>query len=196
MNKPEKMRPAVFLDRDGTLNEDIGYPADIRQVHIYPAAFEAVRRLKQAGFAAVVVTHQSGVGRGYFGQAEIDELHRRFADAFAANEAPLDGIYSCPHGPDDADCECAKPRPGLGLRAAREQGLDLGSSFMVGDKAGDVLFGRALGAAPVLVLTGYGRAAAADLAARGLAPAHTAAGVLEAADWILERGRPHGHGPV
>lgn len=186
----------MLLDRDGTLNEDTGYPADIRQVHIYPAAFEAVRRLKRAGYAAVVVTHQSGVGRGYFSRAEIDDLHRRFAGAFAANGAPLDGIYSCPHGPDDAPCECAKPRPGLGLRAARELGLDLGSSFMVGDKAVDILFGRALGAAPVLVLTGYGRAAAADLAARGLAPAHTAPGILEAADWILEEGRPHGHGPV
>jgi D-glycero-D-manno-heptose 1,7-bisphosphate phosphatase len=189
-------RPAVFLDRDGTLNEDTGYPADIRQVHIYPAAFEAVRRLKRAGFAAVVITHQSGVARGYFSPAEIDELHRHFAEAFAANGAALDGIYSCPHGPDDGVCECAKPRPGLGLRAAREIGLDPASSFMVGDKAVDVLFGRALGASPVLVLTGYGRAAASELAARGLAPDHTAAGVLEAADWILERGRPHGHGPV
>ncbi len=189
-------RPAVFLDRDGTLNEDTGYPADFRQVHIYPAAFEAVRRLRQAGFAAIVVTHQSGVGRGYFDRAAVDELHRRFAAAFAGQGAPLDAIYSCPHGPDDGDCECAKPRPGLGLRAAAELGLDLASSFMVGDKAADVLFGRALGAAPVLVLTGYGRAAAADLAARGLAPAHTAAGVLEAAQWILERGRRRGHGPV
>jgi D-glycero-D-manno-heptose 1,7-bisphosphate phosphatase len=196
MNKSGKTRPAVFLDRDGTLNADTGYPADFRQVHIYPDAFEAVRRLKRAGFAAVVVTHQSGVGRGYFSQQEIDELHRRFAAAFAENGAPLDGIYACPHGPDDGDCECAKPRPGLGLRAARELGLDLASSYMVGDKTVDVLFGRALGAAPVLVLTGYGRAAAADLAGLGVAPAHTAPGVLEAADWILERGGRRGHGPV
>jgi D-glycero-D-manno-heptose 1,7-bisphosphate phosphatase len=191
-------RRAVFLDRDGTLNEDTGYPADFGQIHIYPAAFEAVRLLKQAGFAAVVVTHQSGVGRGYFDEAELEALHRRFADAFARRGARLDAIYSCPHAPDVSgrDCACAKPRPGLGLRAARELGLDLGASFMVGDKPVDIQFGRAIGAAPVLVFTGYGRAAAAELAARGLRPAHTAAGILEAASWILAQGRPAGHGPV
>jgi len=196
MNKSGKMRPAVFLDRDGTLNEDTGYPADFRQVHIYPAAFEAVRLLKRAGFAAVVVTHQSGVGRGYFAAAELDVLHRRFAEEFARRDAPLDGIYACLHGPDEGPCACAKPQPGLGLRAARELGLDLGSSFMVGDKTVDVLFGRAIGAVPVLVLTGYGRAAAAALAAGGIRPAHTAPGILEAAAWILEQGRSTGHGPV
>lgn len=191
-------RRAVFLDRDGTLNEDTGYPADFRQVHIYPAAFEAVRALRQAGFAAIVVTHQSGLGRGYFDAAEIEDLHRRFAGEFARRGAALDGLYSCPHAPDAAEpaCECAKPRPGLGLQAARELGLDLGSSFMVGDKTDDVLFGLAIGAAPVLVLTGYGRRAAADLAARGVRPAHTAPDVLAAASWIIAQGRPAGHGPV
>jgi D-glycero-D-manno-heptose 1,7-bisphosphate phosphatase len=193
-----KMRRAVFLDRDGTLNEDTGYPADFRQVHIYPEAFEAVRRLKKAGFAAVVITHQSGLGRGYFDAAELDVLHRRFEDEFARRGARLDGIYSCPHAPDGPghDCPCAKPRPGLALRAAGELGLDLAASFMVGDKPDDVLFGLNIGAVPVLVLTGYGRSAAAALAARGLRPAHTAPGVLEAASWILAQGRPNGHGPV
>jgi D-glycero-D-manno-heptose 1,7-bisphosphate phosphatase len=189
-------RRAVFLDRDGTLNEDTGYPAGFGQVHIYPAAFEAVRRLKDAGFAAVVVTHQSGLGRGYFDAAELAELHRRFAEEFARRGAPLDGVYVCPHGPDDGACSCAKPAPGLGLRAAAELGLDLGASFMVGDKAVDVLFGRNIGAAPVLVQTGYGRAASAELAARGVAPAYTAADILDAAAWILEQGRGSAHGPV
>ena len=193
-----KTRRAVFLDRDGTLNEDTGYPADFGQVHIYPAAFEAVRLLKQAGFAAVVVTHQSGVGRGYFDAAELEALHRRFAQEFARRGARLDAIYSCPHAPDVSGqaCSCAKPLPGLGIQAARELGLDLGASFMVGDKPVDIQFGRAIGAAPVLVLTGYGRAAAAGLAALGVRPAHTAAGILEAASWILAQGRPAGHGPV
>jgi D-glycero-D-manno-heptose 1,7-bisphosphate phosphatase len=193
-----KTRRAVFLDRDGTLNEDTGYPSDFRQVHVYPAAFEAVRRLKRAGFAAVVVTHQAGLGRGYFDAAEIDELHRRFAAEFAGRGAALDAIYSCPHaglGPEP-ECACAKPLPGLGLRAARALGLDLAGSFMVGDKPVDVRFGLAIGAVPVLVLTGYGRSAAAALAAAGIRPAHTAAGILEAASWILEQGRPDGHGQV
>jgi D-glycero-D-manno-heptose 1,7-bisphosphate phosphatase len=190
------LRPAVFLDRDGTLNEDTGYPADFRQVHIYPGAYEAVRLLRQAGFATVVVTHQSGVGRGYFDPSALEELHRRFAAAFARQGAPLDGIYACPHGPDDGPCDCAKPRPGLGVRAARELGLDLRASYMIGDKAADVLFGRAIGAASVLVLTGYGRAAVSELAASGVRPAHTAPGILDAAAWILEQERPNRHGPV
>jgi D,D-heptose 1,7-bisphosphate phosphatase len=192
-------RQAVFLDRDGTLNEDTGYPADIHQVHIYPAAFEAVRLLRRAGFATVVVTHQSGVGRGYFDSRDLDELHARFLEEFARRGARLDGLYSCPHAPEgtNADrCSCAKPRAGLGLLAASELGLDLGSSYMVGDKPDDVLFGLAFGAAPVLVLTGYGRASAAALAARGLRPAHIASGILEAARWILDQGRPPGHDPL
>src|SRR5512139_2605202 len=160
-------RRAVFLDRDGTLNEDTGYPADFRQVHIYPGAFEAVRRLGRAGFATVVVTHQSGVGRGYFDASEIESLHARFLEEFARRGAALDGLYSCPHAPaapPEAGCSCAKPLPGLGLRAADELGLDLAGSFMVGDKVDDVLFGLNLGAVPLLVLTGYGRAARAALA--------------------------------
>jgi D-glycero-D-manno-heptose 1,7-bisphosphate phosphatase len=192
-------RRAVFLDRDGTLNEDTGYPADFRQVHIYPEAFEAVRRLGRAGFATVVVTHHSGLGRGYFDQRDLDSLHARFLAEFSRRGAPLDALYTCPHGPGTASgdgCSCAKPRPGLGLQAAAELGLDLAGSYMVGDKVDDVLFGLNIGAAPVLVLTGYGRAARAGLAARGIRPAHTAAGVLEAAIWILEHGRGPAHGPV
>ncbi len=192
-------RRAVFLDRDGTLNEDTGYPADFRQVHIYPAAFAAVRLLKQAGFAAVVVTHQSGLARGYFDAAELEELHDRFREEFARRGAPLDAIYSCPHAPDGmgrAVCPCAKPLPGLGIRAAADLGLDLGASFMVGDKPDDVLFGLNIGARPILVLTGYGRASSAALAARGIRPAHEAVGVIEAASWILEQERPSSHGPV
>lgn len=192
-------RQAVFLDRDGTLNEDTGYPADFRQVHIYPEAYEAVRRLGRAGFATVVVTHQSGIGRGYFDAADLDRLHARFLEEFARRGAPLDALYSCPHDPDDpsgAACPCAKPRPGLGLRAARDHGLDLGASYMIGDKPADVLFGLNVGAVPVLVLTGYGRRAQAALSALGVRPAHTAAGVLEAAAWILGREGRSDHGPV
>ncbi|HMA54456.1 MAG TPA: HAD-IIIA family hydrolase, partial [Acidobacteriota bacterium] len=154
--------------------------------------------LKQAGFAAVVVTHQSGIGRGYFDAAELDALHRHFEEEFVRRGARLDAIYSCPHAPDISGeaCSCAKPQPGLGIRAARELGLDLKASFMVGDKPVDVEFGLAIGAVPVLVLTGYGRTAAAELDARGVRPTHTAAGILEAASWILAQGRPTGHGPV
>ncbi|MCK7489672.1 MAG: HAD-IIIA family hydrolase [Anaerotruncus sp.] len=93
-------RRAVFLDRDGTLNEDTGYPSDFRQIHIYPDAFEAVRRLRRAGFVPVVVTHQSGVGRGYFDAQDLAALHARFLEEFAGHDAPLEGIYACLHAPE------------------------------------------------------------------------------------------------
>jgi D-glycero-D-manno-heptose 1,7-bisphosphate phosphatase len=189
---------AVFLDRDGTLSEDVGYLGDFRQVHIYGGAFEAVRRLRVAGFAAVVVTNQSGIGRGYFDEEDLRALHGRFLETFARRGAALDGLYHCPHVPGPSagsQCACAKPRPGLAIRAAGELGLKLRDSYMIGDKAEDILFGLNIGAVPILVLTGYGRKSRRDLAARGIRPAHVAAGVLEAATWILEHGRPAGHDP-
>jgi len=194
-----KTRRAVFLDRDGTLSEDVGYPGEFRQVHIYPGAFEAVRLLRGAGFAAVVITNQSGVGRGYFDEEDLRALHARFLETFARRGAPLDGLYHCPHVPGPSvgpECSCGKPRPGLAIQAARELDLKLRECYMIGDKIEDILFALNIGAVPVLVLTGYGRASRRDLAARGVRPAHVAVGVLEAATWILERGRPAGHDPL
>ena len=117
-------RRAVFLDRDGTLSRDVGYPGDWSQVHIYPFAFEAVRRIRRAGLAPVVISNQSGVGRGFFSEDDLRALHREFAAAFENRRARLDGIFHCPHfspavpAADESDCACRKPRPELGLRAA------------------------------------------------------------------------------
>lgn len=156
-------QPAVFLDRDGTLIADTGYPSRFDQILIPPESPAAVRRLNEAGFRVVVVTNQSGIGRGYFTEEQLAEIHRRLASFFAAEGARLDAFYFCPHynlSPNPRyreACACRKPLPGLGLKAAAELGLDLGRSYMVGDKEDDIRFGRALGAVPVLVLTGYGR---------------------------------------
>ncbi len=192
-----KKRRAVFLDRDGTLNRDVGYPAYFGQIHLYPSSVESVRKINHAGLAAVVVTHQSGVGRGYFSEDELLALHREFTRRFAENGARIDRMYYCPHDRLSLteayrrDCDCAKPRPGLGLLAAAELGLDLPGSYMVGDKTADVLFGRNIGATPVLLLTGYGKEARKELESRGLPPDHIAADVGEAVAWILdqEKGR-------
>ncbi len=190
-----KTQPAVFFDRDGTLNEDTGYPAHISQVHIYPCAFEAVRKARSAGFATVVISSQSGVGRGFFTEAAVAALHGAYTAIFGSAGAGLDAIYYCPHFtplPSSASapgCDCAKPGPGLAFKAAAELGLDLKRSYMIGDKADDIDFGRRIGAVPVLVLTGYGPAASRELAVRGLPPAYAAETVLEAVDWILERER-------
>ncbi len=189
-----KTKKAVFIDRDGTINEDTGYPGNIRQVHVYPYAIESVRRIREAGFAVVVVTCQSGIGRGFFTEDAAAAIHGELAARFEAAGARLDGIYSCPHlapgpGAADAPCDCAKPAPGLGLRAASDLGLDLSGSYMIGDKVDDVLFALNIGASPVLVLTGYGKKSLKDLARRGIDPAHVAPTLREAADWILDRGR-------
>lgn len=190
-------RQAVFIDRDGTLNEDVGYPGRPDQVRIFEASFEAVRRLNQAGFAVVVITNQSGVGRGYFSEEDVETVHRAMAESMAARGARLDAFYYCPHhvGSNDPayalDCDCRKPRPGMGRRAAADLGLDPAASYMVGDKVEDIEFGTALGATPILVLTGYGEQSRRRLSEPGRAPAFVAADILAAVDWILEReGRP------
>jgi D-glycero-D-manno-heptose 1,7-bisphosphate phosphatase len=183
------------LDRDGTLSRDIGYPAHWSQVHIYPFAFEAVRKMRNAGLAPVVVTSQSGIGRGYFSEEDLGALHREFAAAFEERHAKLDRFYHCPHfslsrpAGQDPDCSCGKPNPGLGLRAAAELRLDLRGSYMIGDKASDVLFGLNIGATPVLVLTGYGRRSLRDLERRNIRPAFVAETLAGAADWIARRER-------
>jgi D-glycero-D-manno-heptose 1,7-bisphosphate phosphatase len=189
-----KKKRVVFLDRDGTLNRDVGYPAHWSQVHIYPYAFDAVRTIRKSGLAAVVITNQSGVGRGFFSEDELAALHELFAAAFEKRGARLDGFFHCPHfsaGPvtAESDCSCRKPNPGLGVRAAAQLGLELEGSYMVGDKAADVLFGLNVGAVPVLVLTGYGPRSLRELEAAGIRPAHVAENVAAAADWISGRER-------
>lgn len=185
---------AVFLDRDGTLNDDVGYPGCYSRVPVFPFSFEAVRKINRAGLLTVVVTNQSGVGRGYFSEDDLREIHRRMAEEFASHGARLDGFYYCPHYPLSADpryrldCGCRKPNPEMGLRAALDFDIDLGASYMVGDKVEDMEFGRNIGAAPVLVLTGYGRESDKALRADGSLPAHVGATLLEAVDWILENG--------
>jgi len=184
-------RRAVFLDRDGTINADVGYPSRWDQIAIYPYAFEAVRRLKEAGFLIVVVTNQSGIGRGYLTEADLEDIHARLAAEFARRGVPLDAIYHCPHIDTPApaeggqDCSCRKPLPGMGRRAAAELDIDLSRSFMVGDKADDVLFGMNIGATSILVRTGYGPAAEPKLASLGVRPAFVADDLGDAAEWIL-----------
>jgi len=186
-------RRAVFLDRDGTINVDVGYPRRWDEVRIYPYAFEAVRRLKEAGFLIIVVTNQSGIGRGFLTEADLAEIHRRMAGEFARRDVPLDAFYYCPHhaASDIAayaiECACRKPAPGMGLRAAADLDIDLGRSYMVGDKAEDVLFGAGLGATSILVRTGYGPSVESRLAALGAAPAYVADDLAAAAEWIASR---------
>ncbi|MBM3293129.1 MAG: HAD family hydrolase [Candidatus Aminicenantes bacterium] len=186
-------RPAVLLDRDGTINEDVGYPGRWSQIRIYPWSIPAVGRLNEAGFAVVIATNQSGVGRGIFTEDDLRRIHDRMTEAFFAGGARIDAIYYCPHyrlSTDPRyrrDCLCRKPGSAMGRQAAADLDLDLARSFMIGDKVEDVEFGRGLGATPVLVMTGYGAASRRRLEAAGPRPAAVAAHLGEAVDWIFSR---------
>lgn len=156
------LRPAVFLDRDGTLNDDVGYLASLSHLTLYPWAIDAVRLLNRAGYVVVVVTNQGGIGRGVIQADFIPVLHADMDRRFGAAGARVDGWYYCPHHPeavfDDlrVDCACRKPATGMALAAAKDLGIDLSRSWMVGDKWGDVQFGQRVGARSILVRTGWG----------------------------------------
>jgi D-glycero-D-manno-heptose 1,7-bisphosphate phosphatase len=184
---------AVFLDRDGTINKDVGYPGSYDSIEIYPFSFEAVRKLNKAGFITVVVTNQSGVGRGLIEEDALKDIHTKLQKAFEAQNARLDQIYYCPHYISSAfpeyrkDCSCRKPKPGMAQKAESELGIDPSRSYMIGDKTEDMLFGMTIKATPILLMTGYGRHALKELKDLGKKPAFVAENLLEAANWILER---------
>ena len=149
------LRPAVFLDRDGTICEEVGYLNHVSRLQIYPHTAGAIRRLNEAGVPAIVVTNQSGVSRGMFPESLVTEVHRKITEELAASGARLDGFYYCTHSKAD-ECKCRKPLPGLLERAACDHDIDLSRSFVVGDRYGDVELAHAAGGRGVLVLTGYG----------------------------------------
>ena len=156
-------RPAFFLDRDGTISHEVGYVNHVSRFELFPWTIGALRCLRQAGFLAVVVTNQSGVARGYFGEELVHEVHARLQAQLAEAGARLDGIYYCPHHPNEGqppyrqDCDCRKPKPGMLYRAAQELGIDFSRSVLVSDKYEDVAMAHGLGLRAALVLTGYGR---------------------------------------
>lgn len=151
--------PAVFVDRDGTLNDMVydethgtfDSPRRADQVRLRPGAAEFVRGVRAAGFLAVVVTNQPGLAKGTLTQADLDAVHGRLADLLGAGGAEWDALYICPHHPGVSACECRKPKPGMLLQAARDRGIDLARSWMVGDGLVDIGAGRAAGCRTILV---------------------------------------------
>lgn len=156
-------RPGVFLDRDGTINEEREYVHTVDRFVILPGVPEAIRRLNERGIPVLVVTNQSGIGRGLYREEEMHQLHRHLDRILAEAGARVDAYLFCPHHPTDAlppfrrECDCRKPAPGMLRDGARRLGLDLSRSFMVGDKQADVDAARRAGCRPILVRTGYGR---------------------------------------
>lgn len=186
--------PAVFVDRDGCLTEEVGYVNHVSRVRLLPRTTQAIRRLNQAGVAAIMVTNQSGIAKGYFTEEVLNAVNAEMVRQLAAGGARLDGLYVCTHHPDEgvppyrAACDCRKPRPGLLRRAAADLGLDLPASVVVGDKISDVTTARAVGAAGVLVLTGYGRGEWEHRRHLWVdKPDHVAEDLLDAVEWALAR---------
>lgn len=190
-------RPAVFIDRDGTLTEEVGYVNHPSRLKLLPRSAGAVRRLNEAGIAAVMVTNQAGVARGYFSEDVMEAVHQRLVEQLKDAGAYLDGLYVCPHHPTEgappfrADCDCRKPKPGLILRAADDLDLDLGRSSMVGDKASDLVAAKRVGARSILVLSGYGLGEWEYRRAYfPVMPDHVAADLLDAVEWVMARRGP------
>ena len=156
-------RRAVFIDRDGTISEEIGYVNHPSRYRVFAYAAEAVKLLNEAGWLAILITNQAGVARGYFTEDVIGAVHDLLTQELARGGARLDAIYYCPHHPSVGelpyrfDCDCRKPKPGLIRRAAHEFDIDLAGSWMVGDRYSDTELARNAGARAALVLSGYGR---------------------------------------
>lgn len=153
---------AVFLDRDGTINVEVRYLSRVEDFEFIPGVPLALRRLSDAGFLLVVVTNQSGIGRGYYDEAALHAIHDHMHDDLAGYGVSIDACYFCPHHPEHAggdyrrECGCRKPLPGMLQQAARDLDIDLSRSYMIGDKLADVEAGLNAGCTPLLVLTGYG----------------------------------------
>jgi D-glycero-D-manno-heptose 1,7-bisphosphate phosphatase len=203
---------AVFLDRDGTVSLEMGYihEKDLPAYALIPGAAEGMKRLQDAGYKLILVTNQSGVARGYYPESTVHAVHAKLEHLLSKQGVRLNGIYFCPHHPDPSgptdtgdseaagslpakpvaalaiDCGCRKPKPGMGLQAAREHGLDLSQSWMVGDKGADLGFAKNLGVRAVLVKTGHGAASLKKLEAKGQAPALVAQDLAGAAGIILK----------
>jgi D-glycero-D-manno-heptose 1,7-bisphosphate phosphatase len=149
------MAGLIFLDRDGTINVEKHYLSSPDQIELLPRAAEGMRMMRDLGLQTVVVTNQSGVGRGYFGIDVLDRIHQRLGDLLASEGASPGAIYVCPHRPEDL-CECRKPSSFLALKAAELFGADISQSFVIGDNTCDIEMGQRLGATTILVRTGYG----------------------------------------
>jgi D-glycero-D-manno-heptose 1,7-bisphosphate phosphatase len=183
---------AVFLDRDGTMIEDVGYLDRLERLRLFPYTIDAVRLLNAAGCKVVVVTSQNGVANGILSEEFLAQTHAHLSGLFEASGAKVDGYYYCPHSPYAVveryrtDCECRKPKPGMILAAARDHDIDLSRSIVIGDRWRDIEMGRAAGTGVMLVETGYGRTEASRRPEH-IPPVPVAGTLIEAVSLVLTR---------
>lgn len=185
-----RSRPAIFLDRDGVVNEEVHHLHRVEDLRLLPGAAWAIRRVNELGIPVLLVTNQSVIARGLCTPKDVETIHRTLGALLAEEGAHLDGIFSCPHhpeglGPYRRTCRCRKPEPGLLMRAAREFHLDLRRSVLIGDQVKDLEAGRRAGCRVVLVLTGHGREALLQHERHAIPPDCVAQNLEEAVDWCL-----------
>ncbi|MFH2201521.1 MAG: HAD family hydrolase [Elusimicrobiota bacterium] len=186
MPRQPRKHSVVFLDRDGTLIHDRPghYLRRPEKLRFYRVTFAAMRLLKKAGYRLVVITNQSGIGRGYLSEAMVRRINAHMRRELRRHNADLDAIYYCPHHPRER-CRCRKPSPLMARRAQRELGLSFNGAVVIGDKKADVDLGRAIGASTVLLKTGHGRSQR-QLFGRSIRPSHSAKNILDAARWVVK----------
>ena len=191
MGKDKKR--AVFLDRDGTINEEVGYLSNPEGFILIDGSAEAILRLNRAGLFVVVVSNQSGVARGYFTEDDVKRVNDRMIEELEKVGARLDRIYYCPHHPEVGDgkyrvkCRCRKPMPGMIEEAEKMLPIDVSRSFVVGDHIGDIELAHNVGASSVFVLTGHGGEEYEKMIEKGVIPDHTADDPRAAVDIILKK---------
>ena len=157
------MNRAVFIDRDGTISEEVGYINHVSRFRLFPYSAAALKQLHDNDYLAIVITNQAGVARGYFSEEMVQAIHKQMTKDLESSGARVDAIYYCAHHPTvgeppyQLDCDCRKPKPGLLLRAARDYDIDLANSWMVGDRYSDIELAANAGVKSALVLSGYGR---------------------------------------
>lgn len=157
------MNKTIFIDRDGTINEEMGYINHVERFKIFDFVPEAIRLFNEDGYKVIVITNQSGVARGYFSEALLQEVHAYLLQKLNKQNARIDKIYYCPHHPTEGkkeyriDCSCRKPKTGMIEQAQRDFDIDLSRSYMIGDRFKDIEFGHKMGLNTIFVLTGYGK---------------------------------------
>jgi len=187
---------AVFLDRDGTINEEVGYMDSLDKIRIIPSAYEAIRLINKSCMKAIVVTNQAGVARGFFTEQFVKQTHEIIQADLLHQNASIDKFYYCPHHPTAGtgiylqNCNCRKPLPGMLLKAAHDLDIELENSYMIGDTYRDMEAAKKVGVKGILVKTGYGREelldVEADVAGAGDKPDFVAEDILEAVKWIIK----------
>ena len=191
-----KKNAAVFLDRDGTINEEVGYLDRIDKLNLFPNAAEAIRLINESGMKAVVMTNQSGVAKGYFTEEFVRTVHERIQEMLRKRGAFIDAFYYCPHHQTEGigvylqSCACRKPGAGMLIKASKELDIDLRRSYTVGDMLKDIQVARTVGAKGILVKTGYGiNTIEKDLASASpeiCQPSYIAEDILDAVKWIIK----------